>query len=200
MKVLFILWVSIIAGNITVLKAQQSLYPVDSIYLSGVVFDADSVSTLPYAHITINDKPITVTDAEGQFIIYMSRKDTFRISYVGFKNFEYTFPEKTYRDEFYIRVPLSRDSIVLKTVDIYPWPKKGAFRQAFLDAKTADKKDVPLVIPGAVQYDGPKKETKATIANPASFLQEKLSKKARNKRKIAKYKKQLQEGYYEYEK
>ena len=200
MKVLFILWVSIIAGNITVLKAQQSLYPVDSIYLSGVVFDADSVSTLPYAHITINDKPITVTDAEGQFIIYMSRKDTFRISYVGFKNFEYTFPEKTYRDEFYIRVPLSRDSIVLKTVDIYPWPKKGAFRQAFLDAKTADKKDVPLVILGAVQYDGPKKETKATIANPASFLQEKLSKKARNKRKIAKYKKQLQEGYYEHEK
>lgn len=200
MKATFIFFASIFLTGIMVSNAQQSLYPVDSIYLSGVVFDSDSVTTLPYAHITINDKPIAVTDAEGQFIIYMSRKDTFRISYVGFKNFEYTFPEKTYRDEFYIRVPLSRDSIVLKTVDIYPWPKKGAFRQAFLDAKTADRKDVPLVVPGAVQYDGPKKETKATIANPASFLQEKLSKKARNKRKIEKYKRQLQEGYYEHDK
>jgi len=179
--------------------AQTSLYPTDSIYLSGVVFDADSVNTLPYAHVILNNRPVGTTNADGQFLIHISRKDTVQISYMGFKDFQYIFPEKTYRDEFFIRIPLSRDSILLQTIDIYPWPKRGAFRQAFLDAANADKKDQKIIIPGTTQYDGPKKEVKPTIANPISLLQNALSKEARNKRKLKKYRKQMQEEYFEFE-
>ncbi len=180
-------------------NAQQYLYPVDSIYLSGVVFDADSVNTLPGAHIMLNNKPVANTNIDGQFLIYMSRKDTLKVSYLGLKDFVFTFPEKTYRDEFFIRIPLSRDSILLQTVDVYPWPKKGAFRQAFLDAQNADKKDVPVVIIGAAQNDGNKKEVEPDFSNPASLLQKAFSKQERNKRKLKKYRKELQKEYFEFE-
>lgn len=179
--------------------AQQYLYPVDSIYLSGVVFDADSVNTLPGAHVSLNHKPVASTDNEGRFIIYMSRKDTLTISYLGFQEFVHVFPEKTYRDEFFMRIPLSRDSIVLQTVEVYPWPKKGAFRQAFLDAQNADKKDVPIIIIGASQNDGPKTEAQPDFTNPASLLQKAFSKQERNRRKLKKYRKELQNEYFEFQ-
>jgi hypothetical protein len=180
-------------------SAQSYLYPVDSIYLSGTVFDADSVNTLPSAHISINRKPIGVSNLNGQFLIHIGRNDTLTVSYVGFKDFAYTFPEKTFRDEYFIRIPLRRDSILLKEVEIYPWPKKGAFRQAFLEAKNIPDKNQTILIPGAMQYDGPKVEPKPTVANPASLLQKTFGKKGMQQRKLNKYKKQVQEEYFEYQ-
>jgi hypothetical protein len=180
-------------------NSQNYLYPVDSIYLSGAVYDADSINTLPSAHILINQKPIGVTNNLGQFLIYISRQDTVTIKYVGFKDYSYTFPEKTFRDEYFIRVPLRRDSILLKEVEIYPWPKKGAFRQAFLEAKNIPNADKKLIIPGALQYDGPVVEPEPTVANPASLLQKALGKQGRRDRKLKKYKKQVQEEYYEFQ-
>jgi len=180
-------------------QAQNYLYPVDSIYLSGAVYDADSVTTLPSAHILVNRKPIGVTNELGQFLIYISRTDTVSISYLGFKDFVYVFPEKTFRDEYFIRIPLRRDSILLKEVEIYPWPKKGAFKQAFLEAKNIPNGNKKVIIPGAMQYEGPVVEPEPTIANPASLLQKALGKEGRRKRKLEKYKKQVQEKYYEFQ-
>lgn len=196
----FILFLFLMLGKASIVsQAQNYLYPVDSIYLSGVVFDVDSVTTLPFAKISANQKLIGIADANGQFIVKINRKDTVHINYIGFKDFTYVFPEKTFRDEFFIRVALSRDYVALKAVEIYPWPKKGAFKQAFLDANVAAKKDVPLVIPGAVQYDGPRIEPEPSVANPASLLQKALGKESRRKRKLEKYRKQLQEDYYEFQ-
>jgi hypothetical protein len=179
--------------------AQNYLYPVDSIYLSGAVYDADSVNTLPSAHILINRKPIGVTNELGQFLIYISRKDTLTISYLGFQEYQYVFPEKTFRDEYFMRIPLRRDSILLKEIEIYPWPKKGAFRQAFLEAKNIPNADKKVIIPGAMQYDGPVVEPEPTVANPASLLQKAFGKEGRRDRKLKKYKKQVEEEYYEFQ-
>src|SRR5690606_8062699 len=142
-------------------KAQQFLYPVDSVFLSGVVYDGDSVNTLPGAHLLFNHQPYSVTDFDGRFLIRMSRTDTLTISYLGFKEFDYVFPEKTFLDEYFIRVPLRRDSIVLAEVEIYPWPTKGAFKQAFLEAKELEQDRRPIPMAGVRQYEGPVVEPKA---------------------------------------
>jgi len=192
-------FLTILIASATWCTAQNYLYPVDSIYLSGAVYDADSVNTLPSAHLLVNRKPIGVTNELGQFLIYISRTDTVTISYLGFQDFVYVFPEKTFRDEYFIRVPLRRDSILLKEVEIYPWPKKGAFKQAFLEAKNIPNGNKKVIIPGAMQYEGPVVEPEPTVANPASLLQKALGKEGRRDRKLKKYKKQVQEEYYEFQ-
>lgn len=181
------------------LRAQQYLYPVDSVYLSGMVFNADSSLAISGAHVFINQGIVAVTNESGQFLIYMSVADTLLVTYLGFKNFNYFFSEKLFENEFFMRIPLSNDTMKLLEVEIYPWPKKGAFKQAFLAAQATDKKVDKIIIPGAIQNDQPKSEKHANLSNPASLLQEKLGKKGRYKRKENRNRKKLQKVYYEHE-
>lgn len=180
-------------------KAQSYLYPVDSIYLSGMVYSADSLNIIEGAHVMVQNKIVAITNADGQFIVFMNVADTLQISYLGYLPFTYFFSEKLFEDEYFMRIPLRQDTIIISEVEIYPWPKKGAFRQAFLAAQSEKDENNKIIIIGAQQKENLDRTNDPKLSNPASLLQEKLGKKARQKRKQNKYRKKLQKNYFEHD-
>lgn len=110
----------------------------DSITLSGIVLDADHSSPLGDVNLLKDKKTIGVSDANGYFEIQALSGDTIVFSHLGFKMAKMIVPLSLRRNEYYTSVPLSRNSILLKEVEILPWPKEN-LKQAIMDAPGTDK-------------------------------------------------------------
>lgn len=111
----------------------QLLVP-DTITMSGVVLDADSLYSLPNVHIRTNKNKGTITNSDGQFSFRINVGDTLTFSYIGYENLTYLIPDTLKYNNYMMGIILNRDTIMLSEIIILPWMNKAQFKNAFINA------------------------------------------------------------------
>lgn len=103
------------------------------IQFSGVVLDQDSLFPIPYVSILVKGTNRgVVTDFYGFFSMVIKPGDELEFYSMSHKRRTYKVDD-TLRSKYYYAIQvLTRDTIQLETVEVYPWPTKEEFRRAFL--------------------------------------------------------------------
>lgn len=123
-------------ANFAVINAQEEDDDLHLIQFSGVVLDGDSLNPLPFTTVIIdNTKRGTTTDFYGYFSFVAEPADTIRFSSVGYHTDYYVIPDTLEGNRYSMIQVLSRDTVELSEVTIYPWPDKDEFREAFLSLR-----------------------------------------------------------------
>lgn len=117
--------------------AQQNQHK-QLIQFSGVVVDKKTLRPIPYTAIMIkNSGHGTICDNNGYFSFVAQPSDTIEFAAIGYKTNSYRIPD-TLSDRYALIHEMDKDTTLLKTVTVYPWPSKEAFRQAFLNLNVPD--------------------------------------------------------------
>lgn len=117
--------------------------------LSGVIVDKEYQYPIPYATVEImNSYRGAASNSLGFFSLVVAVGDTLRFSSVGYKSRLYIVPDTITDIITSIGVLLERDTVLLGTVEIYPWPKREDFRDAFLALQFAKPEFTMGPIPG----------------------------------------------------
>jgi signal peptidase I len=110
----------------------------DLIQFSGVVV-TDSLSPVPFTNILIRDTYRgTMSDVYGYFSFVAQEGDTVLFSAVGFERSQYVIPTDLDDNKYSMIHVMSRDTIQLRELSVYPWPSKEQFRDAFLNLRLPD--------------------------------------------------------------
>lgn len=124
-KIVFFFFVALLS-SVTV-SAQKVLQ------LSGLVLTSDSLMGLPYATVLIKGTGRgTVTDYQGFFSLVVAKGDTIEFSCVGHRTNSFIVPDTLSLDRYSVIELLTRDTVYLPETQIFPWPTKEQFKQAFL--------------------------------------------------------------------
>jgi hypothetical protein len=116
------------------LSAQPQL-----IQFSGLVLTSDSLMGIPYATILIKGTGRgTVTDYQGFFSLVAAKGDVIEFSCVGYRPSSVLIPDTLTDNKYSVIQLLTRDTIYLPETQIYPWPTKEQFKQAFLSLDIPD--------------------------------------------------------------
>ncbi len=103
----------------------------DILQFSGIVIGQDSIG-IPGAHIIIENLSIgTISDPLGYFSLPTKVGDTILFSVLGHKEHKIIIPRREDYG-FFMIVNLDADTTILPVIDIYPFPTKERFKQAFL--------------------------------------------------------------------
>lgn len=110
----------------------------DLIQFSGVVV-TDSLSPVPFTNILIrNTYRGTMSDVYGYFSFVAQEGDTVLFSAVGFERDQYVIPTDLPDNKYSMIHVMSRDTVQLREIAVYPWPSKEQFRDAFLNLRLPD--------------------------------------------------------------
>lgn len=104
------------------------------IQFSGVLVEADSLGPIPYASVIIkNTHRGTISDYFGYFSFVAQKNDTIEFTAIGFGAAQYIIPDSLSSSTYSLIQVLRTDTIYLKTAEVYPWPSKEQFKNAFLN-------------------------------------------------------------------
>lgn len=122
-----------------VVFAQQKNREERFLQISGVVVDADSLKPVPFVSVIIKGtKRGTITDYYGFFTLVASPGDELQFFSLNHKNGTYKLDDTLQLTHYYIIHSLIKDTLVLPSVAVYPWPSKEEFKKAFLNLNLSD--------------------------------------------------------------
>ncbi|MCO4805525.1 carboxypeptidase-like regulatory domain-containing protein [Salibacteraceae bacterium] len=103
------------------------------IQLSGVVVSGDSLTPVPFTSVIIKGTNRgTMCDFYGFFSLVVKKSDTIEFQSVGYIKSNVLI-EDTLSDSRYSMIQmLQRDTLTLPVQDVYPWPSREQFKDAFL--------------------------------------------------------------------
>jgi hypothetical protein len=109
------------------------------VQFSGVVYNADSNTVVPYVTITnkTNRNQIQVANYKGYFSFVAHERDTIIFSAVGYHRQAIVIPA-TSGETYTAMVKLKQEVINLPMVRVYPWASTDEFKKDFLTMKFAD--------------------------------------------------------------
>lgn len=121
--------------------AQQKVASKDSggkkynlIQFSGVVVKGDDLDPVPYASIIVkNTHRGTISDYYGYFSFVAKETDTIEFSAIGFSPAQYIIPDTLTSNTYSLIQVLLKDTVFLRVTEVFPWPSKEQFKQAFLN-------------------------------------------------------------------
>lgn len=124
-----------------VLSAQQQVKwqdtkvkSTDLIQFSGVVVEGDSLRAIPFTSIIVkNSNRGTISDYYGYFSFVAKKSDTIEFTAIGFGAAQFIIPDTLTTTTYSLIQVLRTDTIYLKTTEVFPWPSKEQFKQAFLN-------------------------------------------------------------------
>ncbi len=105
------------------------------VQLTGIVVN-DSLERLPFT--AVYDKSTkrgVIADYFGYFALVVHPGDTIQFSFIGYKKKSYIIPETDSTNELSLVTLLESDSLKSKPVDVYPWPSREEFAEAFVNLK-----------------------------------------------------------------
>lgn len=106
--------------------------------ISGVVLD-DSLQPLPFVSIMIKGtKTGTVSDYYGFFTIVAQPGNEMQFFSINHKNKTYYLADTLTGKHYSIIQILTKDTVQLPIVDVYPWPSKEQFKRAILNLDLSD--------------------------------------------------------------
>jgi hypothetical protein len=121
--------------NGTVIKSET----VPRVQMTGIVVTKDSLASVPYASIYVpNTTRGTIADWRGYFSLVVAEGDTVVFSAIGFKKGRLVVPTNLDNSKYSVLQILVEDSVLLKTVTVYPWPNRAGFKDAFVNARIPD--------------------------------------------------------------
>jgi len=111
----------------------------DLIQFSGVVVEGDSLRAVPFTSIIVkNSSRGTISDYYGYFSFVAKKNDTMEFSAIGFGSAQFIIPDTLTSVTYSLIQVLRTDTIYLKTTEVYPWPSREQFKQAFLNLDLGD--------------------------------------------------------------
>ncbi len=109
------------------------------VQFSGVVVTGDSLEPVPFTSIlTKGSFRGTISDVYGYFSFVAQTGDTIEYAAVGFKRGHYVIPDSLGDNKYSMIHVLIPDTVLLKPLEVYPWPSKEQFREAFLALNISD--------------------------------------------------------------
>lgn len=109
------------------------------VQFSGVVYNADSNTVVPYVSITnrSNGNQVNSANYKGYFSFVAHERDTVVFSAVGYHRQAIVIPSVP-DDTYTIIVKLKQEIINLPMVRVYPWASTDEFKKDFMTMKFAD--------------------------------------------------------------
>jgi len=108
------------------------------IQVSGVVLD-DSLQPLPFVSIMLKGTRYgTVSDFYGFFTIVAKPGDEMQFFSINHKSKSYNLSDTLTGRHYSIIQILSKDTIMLEQVNVFPWPSKEQFKRAILNLDLSD--------------------------------------------------------------
>lgn len=133
------------------------------VQFSGVVVSSDSLYPIPSTSIMIhNTSRGTISDFYGFYTLVAKEGDTIDFKAIGYTNARFIIPENLEDGRYSLIQVLKRDTILLKQVDIYPWPTKEQFKTAFMNLDLPDND----LIRADKNLDPSKMPTNAVLSDP----------------------------------
>ncbi len=118
--------------------AEKNQHSDKYIQVSGVVLD-DSLQPLPFVSIMLKGtRSGTVSDFYGFFTIVARPGDEMQFFSVNHKNKVYNLSDTLSGKHYSIIQILTKDTIQLPTVNVFPWPSKEQFKRAILNLDLSD--------------------------------------------------------------
>ncbi|GAB4343147.1 MAG: hypothetical protein OHK0038_23180 [Flammeovirgaceae bacterium] len=112
----------------------------NTINVSGIVVEGDSSYGIPGVHIYIPKARIgTITNSVGFFSLPTQIGDTLVISAVGYKSHQLVIPGRS-EEGISVLIDMQADTTMLPIVEVYPYPTKELFKEAFLALELPDDK------------------------------------------------------------
>lgn len=110
------------------------------VQFSGVIYDKDSNSVVPYVTIRnlSEDGKAYSANYKGYFSFVVHEGDSIQFSSVGYKKLRLTIPSNLESKKFTALVKIKSDNIELPMVTIFPWASIDEFNKDFLTMKFAD--------------------------------------------------------------
>lgn len=106
---------------------------VKYVQVTGIVIN-DSLQRLPFT--AVYDKSTqrgVICDYYGYFALVVHPGDTLQFSFIGFKQKTFIVPEPDSSFSLSIVTLLESDTVMSAPVDVYPWPSKEEFADAFVN-------------------------------------------------------------------
>lgn len=134
MKKLYVLIVLIgFSGSFFSQKADGKSEKGTLIQFSGVVLDQDSLTPIPFASIVIKGTNRgTNSDFYGFFSLVVNAGDELEFVSLVHKKRNYRVPDTLKQKYYYAVQVLTKDTVQLPAVEVFPWPTKEEFKRAFL--------------------------------------------------------------------
>ncbi len=109
------------------------------VQFSGVVVTGDSLEPVPFTSIlTRGSYRGTISDVYGYYSFVAQAGDTLEFAAVGIKRGNYIIPDTLSESKYSMIHVLFPDTMLLRPVDVYPWPSREQFRDAFLALNLSD--------------------------------------------------------------
>jgi hypothetical protein len=109
------------------------------VQFSGVAVTADSLKPVPFTSIMIkNSNRGTVSDFYGFFSFVAKMRDTIEFVAIGYKRAQFIIPDTLKDQRISMIQVLHSDTVMLRPVDIFPWPTLEEFKQAFINHPVPD--------------------------------------------------------------
>jgi len=109
------------------------------VQFSGVVVTGDSLEPVPFASVlTRGSYRGTISDVYGYFSFVAQAGDTLEFAAVGFKRGNYVIPDTLAESKYSMIHVLYPDTMMLRPVEVYPWPSREQFREAFLNLNLSE--------------------------------------------------------------
>ena len=117
------------------------------IQFSGIVLDQDSLTPIPFVAVMIKGTYRgTKTDYNGFFNLVVNPGDEIEFLSLVHKTRSYKIADSLKQKYYYAIQVLTKDTVKLDEVTVFPWPSKEDFKKAFLaldlndtDADRADR-------------------------------------------------------------
>ncbi len=109
------------------------------VQFSGVILTSDSLSPVSFANIIVKGSQRgTISDYYGYFSFVAKKADTIQFSAIGFKKAFFIIPDTLHSNKYSLIKIMEPDTVLLPTADIFPWPSREQFKQAFLNLNVPD--------------------------------------------------------------
>lgn len=157
-RLLYILFFTLIAS----VAMAQNNGDKKLVQFSGVVYDVDSNSVIPY--VTLTNKTAGKTYAanyKGYYSFVAHEGDSIIFTSVGYKAATVVIPYNIREKKYTALVKLKSDNIELPVVRVFPWASTDEFKHDFLTMKFADddleiaKKNVKKTMSDAMTFGVP---------------------------------------------
>jgi hypothetical protein len=110
------------------------------VQFSGVIYDVDSNTVVPYVSITniSNKNSAFAANYKGYFSFVVQEGDSILFTSIGYKRFEIVIPTNLKDRKFTAIIKMKTDNISLPMVRVFPWASVEEFNKEFLSMKFAD--------------------------------------------------------------
>ncbi|MAX80966.1 MAG: hypothetical protein CL843_12440 [Crocinitomicaceae bacterium] len=128
-----ILFLFFLSGSITAQRSDTTDYSKDLIQFSGVIVNGSDLTPIPFVSIMISHSLRgTIADNNGYFSLVAAKGDTIHFTSIGFQSSDFVIPDTLATKRYSLIQVLESDTVLLSEHQVYPWPSKEQFKEAFL--------------------------------------------------------------------